>query len=136
MAVKPDDYMTGDAGMAISPDGLRLAYYRATDRRVVVGDLSTGKVIPIGRRATGPQLAKTPSSLLFPNDGTRLTITSGEPALHRTLLADVGTGAFTTLPADDLIGFSQDASTIVLGYVWAGRSLLCSPVRTAPCAPG
>ncbi|KAB2379257.1 WD40 repeat domain-containing protein [Actinomadura montaniterrae] len=121
MVVKPDDYMSGDAGMAISPDGLRLAYYRAADRRLVVRDLSTGKATLIGQRTTGPQLARAPGSLLFSNDGTRLAVTSGEPGQRRTLLADVSSGALTALPSGDLIGFDQDASTIVLGNVWSRK---------------
>ncbi|MBO2463895.1 WD40 repeat domain-containing protein [Actinomadura violacea] len=123
MAVKPDDYMNGDAGMAISPDGLHLAYYRATDRRVVIRDLTTGRITPIGR-TTAPQMPTTSASLLFSNDGKRLAITSGEPGRRRTLLADVSTGALTALPDGDLIGFDQDASTIVLGNVWSRKEPL------------
>ncbi|MFC4907037.1 hypothetical protein [Actinomadura gamaensis] len=121
---KPGDYMNSDAEMAISPDGLRLAYYRAADRRLVARDLSTGKVTVIGEGSAGAQLPGSFGSLMFCNDGTRLAITWGEPGQRRTLLADVRTGALTALPPGDLIGFSEDASTIVLGNVWNSKEPL------------
>ncbi|WP_026416102.1 hypothetical protein [Actinomadura oligospora] len=107
--VKPEDYMSGSAPLVVSPDGWRIAYYRAKDQRLVVRDLTSGRVTPVSAR-TAP--AAIPL-MMFSGDGTRLALSPKVDQSGRTLLVDTRTGAATALHAGTVIGLSRDASTIV-----------------------
>ncbi|MBO2446732.1 hypothetical protein J4573_06495 [Actinomadura barringtoniae] len=120
-AVRPDDYMSGDAPLEISPDGRRIAYYRAKDQCIVVRDLTSGKVTPVGPRWVPSAIP----SLMFSGDGTRLALNPrDETRTSRPLLGDVRTGTSTALPSGTVIGLSQDASTVVLGDIWNEKAPL------------
>ncbi|RFU40238.1 hypothetical protein DZF91_18360 [Actinomadura logoneensis] len=113
-AVKPRDYMSADTPLAISPDGWRIAYQRAKDQRLVVRDLSSGKVTPVG-----PPTAPTDvPQMMFSGDGTHLALSSQANPGARASLVDTRTGAATALQAGTVIGVSRDASTIVQGDIW------------------
>ncbi|MEV4253498.1 hypothetical protein AB0J52_10045 [Spirillospora sp. NPDC049652] len=113
--VKPRDYMGADAPLEISPDGWRVAYYRAKDQRLVVRDLNSGKVTPVSSR-TAPEAIP---QMMFSGDGSHLALSAGEGGNGRSTLVDTRTGAATALPAVPVIGVSRDASTIVLGDIWS-----------------
>lgn len=118
--VKPRDYMGGDAPLEISPDGWRLAYYRAKDQRLVVRDLRSGKITPSTTRtppAANPQM-------MFSADGTHLALSTGEGENVQSTLVDTRTGAATALHAGTVLGLSRDASTIVQGDIWSKKTPL------------
>ncbi|MDF5751624.1 hypothetical protein [Spongiactinospora sp. TRM90649] len=67
----PETGMPGK--LAISPDGTRIAYHRASDDRVVVRDLETGKIWPIDHSIARGSLG-SPFQLAFVRDGRQLAI--------------------------------------------------------------
>lgn len=97
------DYETGDedgtSPLAISPDGLRIAYYRAGDGRLVVHELATGVTTPT-RYALTWDLAENagPASLDFLGKGAWLLISYPPSGEETNVLVAVATGETREVP--------------------------------------
>ncbi|MFI0450697.1 WD40 repeat domain-containing protein [Actinomadura sp. 6N118] len=114
------DYMNSSAPLEISPDGRRIAYFKVKEQRYVVRDLSSGRITPVGRRMSLPELYRAPAAMAFSGDGRWLAVASG----GRSLLADTTTGAVSVLPAGSVVGLGQDAATVVLTETKGSRTTL------------
>ncbi|RMI36098.1 TolB family protein, partial [Actinomadura harenae] len=118
--VKPRNYMNADAPLTISPDGWHIAYYRAQDQRLVVRDLTSGKVTPVSRSALPADVPQ----MMFSGDGSHLALNSAEPHNSAATLVDTRTGAVTPLRAGTVLGLSRDGSTVVQGDIRNKRAPL------------
>ncbi|MGW5685727.1 hypothetical protein [Nonomuraea sp. NPDC003754] len=106
----------GDAApVAISGDGLHLAYVRTSDRRVVVASMAGGEsfVGPSGAHVRAMWLSEDGSRLLIDHyderlgDGRRATDTAD-------LLVEVGSGRTVSLPVGgEPAGFSADGDEVL-----------------------
>ncbi|WP_157246764.1 hypothetical protein [Nonomuraea typhae] len=88
----------GDTGsFAISPDGMRVAYHRASDDRVVVRDLDSAETwtVPykVPRGSTG-----SPFTLRFVRDGNGLAITPADAEKAATVYVRVEEGTARRMP--------------------------------------
>ncbi|MFI6908808.1 hypothetical protein ACIBKY_46625 [Nonomuraea sp. NPDC050394] len=94
---KADD--AGEAGaFAISPDGTRVAYQRASDDRVVVRDLGTGQTWELPHRAPKGSVG-SPFGLKFVRDGGGLAITHPRHSDHPvTTYVEVEAGTARHMP--------------------------------------
>ncbi|MFI6504810.1 hypothetical protein [Nonomuraea typhae] len=106
-----------DAGrsgaFAISPDGLRVAYHRASDDRVAVRDLGTGETwtmpYKVPRRSVG-----SPFELRFAGDGAGLAITPTDTDPPATVYVRVEEGTARRLPKGwKLIGAEDGRFTLL-----------------------
>ncbi|MFI6297151.1 hypothetical protein ACIBEJ_36560 [Nonomuraea sp. NPDC050790] len=118
---KADD--SGEAGaFAISPDGARVAYQRASDDRVVVRDLGTGETWEMPRRAAKGSIG-SPFSLRFVRDGGGLAISQSrhDDSLSTTYV-EVETGAARKLPRGlALLDVEPSGRTTLLSEPGLGR---------------
>ncbi|MFI9837527.1 hypothetical protein ACIHFD_10865 [Nonomuraea sp. NPDC051941] len=80
----------GEPGsFAISPDGTRVAYHRARDRRIVVRELTSGKIWTIPYQV--PTGLGSPFGLRFVRDGRQLTIFAGDSGVDTLVQVEAGT---------------------------------------------
>ncbi|MFF4625660.1 TolB-like translocation protein [Nonomuraea jabiensis] len=96
----------GSGSFAISPDGTRVAYHRARDRRIVVRELTSGKSWTIPYQV--PTGLGSPFSLKFVRDGRQLTI-SPDSGVDTLVQVEAGTvrrlpKGWTLLDADPATG--------------------------------
>ncbi|MER7498842.1 hypothetical protein AB0L05_07020 [Nonomuraea pusilla] len=89
----------GTAPLAISPDGLRIAYYRAGDGRLVVRELATGVTTPMRYAFTWDIARKADTtSLDFLGKGAWLLISNQPPDEEGKVLAEAATGETREVP--------------------------------------
>ncbi|WP_157521981.1 hypothetical protein [Herbidospora cretacea] len=100
---------------ALSGDGRRLAYFTAKTRKLVVRDLTTGKVQAV--KATLPKgITINDVDTLLSKDGRHLAIDYlDEAGALPTRIVEVASGRSYTLPADAALhGFSGDGSKVMV----------------------
>ncbi|WP_143078919.1 hypothetical protein [Nonomuraea pusilla] len=89
----------GTAPLAISPDGLRIAYYRAGDGRLVVRELATGATTPMRYAFTWDIARKAHTTkLAFLGEGAWLSISNQPLDEEVEVLAAVATGETREAP--------------------------------------
>ncbi|SDI03536.1 hypothetical protein SAMN05421869_104107 [Nonomuraea jiangxiensis] len=95
------DDESGTAPLAISPDGLRIAYYRASDGRLVVRELATGATTPMQHAFTWDIAGSTDTAAMeFLGKGTWLMIYNLPPDEEGAVLAAVATGETREVPGN------------------------------------
>lgn len=106
-----DPVAVGEPGaFAISPDGTRVAYHRASDDRVVVRDLASAESWTIPYRVPRGSVG-SPFTLKFVRDGSGLVISPTDPDVSTETFAQVEAGTarrtpkgWTLLDADPATG--------------------------------
>ncbi|MFE3453100.1 hypothetical protein ACFXJ8_29675 [Nonomuraea sp. NPDC059194] len=120
------------APVAISGDGLHLAYVRAGDRRVVVASLVGGAdfVGPSGEHVRAMWLSEDGGRLLVDHHDERLG--DGRRAQDLPdLLVEVGSGRTVSMPAGgEPAGFSADGDEVLSRRVLTGGAIQLTAHRT------
>ncbi|WP_157518268.1 hypothetical protein [Herbidospora mongoliensis] len=106
---------------ALSGDGTRIAYFTAKTKKLVIRDLTTGKVAAM--RGAAAKLPKGISindvDTQLSNDGKHIAVDYiDEDGKLPTKIVEVASGRYYTLPADtSLQGFGADGSSVMVTSV-------------------
>ncbi|GAB1824400.1 WD40 repeat domain-containing protein [Herbidospora sp. RD11066] len=106
---------------ALSGDGRKLAYFTAKTKKLVIRDLTTGKVAPLkGAAAKLPKgITVNDVDTLLSNDGKHLAIDYIDAdGKLLTKIVEVASGRYYTLPIGTALqGFSGDGSAVMVTSV-------------------